>query len=59
MVQGGIFHLTIVEQPIAERWGKVLPKLRFDRQVHIRNPARSSGSCAAMRRCCGPASIAS
>jgi len=38
MVQGGIFHLTIVEQPIAERWGKILPKLRFDRQVHIRNP---------------------
>jgi membrane-bound lytic murein transglycosylase MltF len=38
MVQGGIFHLTIVEQPIAERWGKVLPKLRFDRQVMISEP---------------------
>ena len=38
MVQGGIFHLTIVEQPIAERCGKILPKMRFDRQVHIRNP---------------------
>ncbi|AFY18609.1 transglycosylase SLT domain-containing protein [Pseudomonas sp. UW4] len=36
MVQGGIFHLTIVEQPIAERWGKILPKLRFDKQVVIR-----------------------
>jgi membrane-bound lytic murein transglycosylase MltF len=38
MVQGGIFHLTIVEQPIAERWGKVLPKLRFDRQLMISEP---------------------
>lgn len=38
MVQGGIYHLTIVEQPIAERWGKVLPKLRFDRQVLIGEP---------------------
>src|SRR5471032_2467431 len=38
MVQGGIFHLTIVEQPIAERWGKILPKLRFDRQVLIGAP---------------------
>lgn len=39
MVQGGIFHLTVVEQPIAERWGKVLPKLRFDRQVLFGEPA--------------------
>jgi membrane-bound lytic murein transglycosylase MltF len=38
MVQGGIFHLTIVEQPIAERWGKILPKLRLDRQVLIGEP---------------------
>ncbi|MGW8465510.1 transglycosylase SLT domain-containing protein [Pseudomonas sp. CLCA07] len=38
MVQGGIFHLTIVEQPIAERWGKILPKLRFDKQVQISEP---------------------
>ena len=39
MAQGGIFHLTIVEQPIAERWGKILPKLRFDRQVLIGEPS--------------------
>ncbi|MGN8273955.1 transglycosylase SLT domain-containing protein [Pseudomonas sp. SMV71] len=38
MVQGGIFHLTIVEQPIAERWSKILPKLRLDRQVLIGEP---------------------
>jgi membrane-bound lytic murein transglycosylase MltF len=35
MVQAGIFHLTIVEKPIAERWSKILPKLRFDKQVAI------------------------
>lgn len=38
MVQGKIFPLTIVEQPIAERWGKIFPKLRFDRQVIISEP---------------------
>jgi len=38
MVQGGIFHLTIVEQPIAERWGKILPKLRLDRQLSLGEP---------------------
>lgn len=38
MVQGGIFHLTIVEQPIAERWGKILPKLRLDRQLRLGEP---------------------
>ncbi len=38
MIQAGIFHLTIVEQPIAERWAKVMPKLRFDRQVIISEP---------------------
>ncbi|VVN64687.1 transglycosylase SLT domain-containing protein [Pseudomonas fluorescens] len=38
MVQGKIFPLTIVEQPIAERWGKIFPKLRFDRQVVISEP---------------------
>jgi len=38
MVQAGIFHLTIVEKPIAERWSKILPKLRFDKQVAITSP---------------------
>ncbi|MFC6339570.1 transglycosylase SLT domain-containing protein [Pseudomonas sp. CCM 7891] len=38
MVHAGIFHLTIVERPIALRWSKVLPKLRFDRQVTISEP---------------------
>ena len=38
MVQAGIFHLTVVEQPIAERWGKILPKLRVDRQLVISEP---------------------
>ena len=38
MVQAGIFHLTIVEKPIAQRWAKILPKLRFDKQVVISEP---------------------
>ncbi|WP_342245418.1 transglycosylase SLT domain-containing protein [Pseudomonas sp. OTU5201] len=33
MVQAGIFPLTAVEQPIAERWAKVMPKLRLDRHL--------------------------
>ncbi|MBT2374793.1 transglycosylase SLT domain-containing protein [Pseudomonas fluorescens] len=40
MVQARIFHLTIVERPIAERWSKILPKLRFDRQVTIQEPGK-------------------
>ena len=30
MVQAGIFSVTAVEQPIAERWAKVMPKLRLE-----------------------------
>jgi membrane-bound lytic murein transglycosylase MltF len=33
MVQAGIFSVTAVEQPIAERWSKVLPKLRLERHL--------------------------
>lgn len=33
MVQAGIFNMTVVEQPIAERWAKVMPKLRLDRDL--------------------------
>jgi len=35
MVQARIFHLTVVEQPIAERWAKVMPKLRVDRALTL------------------------
>ena len=38
MVQAGIFHLTIVEKPIAERWATLMPKLHFDRKVLISEP---------------------
>ncbi|MCY1399258.1 Membrane-bound lytic murein transglycosylase F precursor [compost metagenome] len=38
MVQAGIFHLTVVEQPIAERWARVMPKLRIERQTQISPP---------------------
>lgn len=33
MVQAGIFSATAVEQPIAERWAKVMPKLRLERHL--------------------------
>jgi membrane-bound lytic murein transglycosylase MltF len=35
MVHAGIYNLTVVEQPIAERWAKVLPKLRLDRHIPL------------------------
>ncbi|HEX8592118.1 MAG TPA: transglycosylase SLT domain-containing protein [Pseudomonas sp.] len=35
MVQAGIYHLTVVEQPIAERWVRVMPKLRVDRALTL------------------------
>lgn len=37
MVQAGIYPLTAVEQPIAERWAKVLPDLRIDRHLLLGN----------------------
>ncbi|NQD94295.1 transglycosylase SLT domain-containing protein [Pseudomonas sp. CrR25] len=33
MVQAGIFSAAAVELPIAERWAKVMPKLRLDRHL--------------------------
>ncbi|MCY1272504.1 Membrane-bound lytic murein transglycosylase F [compost metagenome] len=33
MVQAGIFPRTAVELPIAERWAKVMPRLRIDRHL--------------------------
>lgn len=35
MVHAGIFTLTAVELPIAERWAKVMPKLRVDRHMQL------------------------
>ncbi|NER60225.1 transglycosylase SLT domain-containing protein [Pseudomonas sp. MAFF212428] len=39
MVQAGIYHLTVVEQPIALRWAKVMPKLQVQRKVQLTSPA--------------------
>ena len=33
MVQAGILPITAVEQPIAERWAKVMPTLRLDKHL--------------------------
>lgn len=38
MVQAGVYHLTVVEQPIAERWARVMPKLRVDRAAALSEP---------------------
>ncbi|WP_263142839.1 transglycosylase SLT domain-containing protein [Pseudomonas sp. RIT-PI-AD] len=37
MVQAGIFSVTAAEQPIAERWAKVMPKLRIERHLVLDN----------------------
>jgi membrane-bound lytic murein transglycosylase MltF len=36
MVQAGIYPLTLVEQPIAERWARVMPRLRLDRSLIVK-----------------------
>jgi membrane-bound lytic murein transglycosylase MltF len=36
MVQAGIYSLTLVEQPIAERWAHVMPRLRLDRSLTLK-----------------------
>ncbi|WP_028634533.1 transglycosylase SLT domain-containing protein [Pseudomonas parafulva] len=38
MVQAGIYHLTVVEQPIAQRWSRVMPRLRLNPGVHLGPP---------------------
>lgn len=38
MVQAGIYHLTVVEQPIARRWARVMPRLRLDSRVRLGAP---------------------
>ncbi len=38
MVQAGVYPLTVVERPIAERWARVLPKLRLDTRVQLGKP---------------------
>ncbi|MBX9912511.1 MAG: transglycosylase SLT domain-containing protein [Pseudomonadaceae bacterium] len=37
MVQAGIYPLTAVELPVAQRWLKVLPKLRIDQHLQLDN----------------------
>jgi membrane-bound lytic murein transglycosylase MltF len=37
MVQAGVYPLTAVELPIAERWAKVMPKLRIDSHLQLDN----------------------
>ncbi|MEL7559754.1 transglycosylase SLT domain-containing protein [Stutzerimonas chloritidismutans] len=39
MVQAGVYPATVVEQPIAERWVKVLPKLRIESTLTLGAPA--------------------
>ncbi|MDF0730984.1 transglycosylase SLT domain-containing protein [Pseudomonas entomophila] len=38
MVQAGIYHLTVVERPIAQRWARVMPRLRLDTQLRLSQP---------------------
>ncbi|MEN5302738.1 transglycosylase SLT domain-containing protein [Pseudomonas sp. TWI628] len=35
MVQAGIYPLTMVERPIAQRWARVMPNLRLDSRVQL------------------------
>ncbi|WP_194791128.1 transglycosylase SLT domain-containing protein [Pseudomonas sp. UFMG81] len=39
MVQAGIYPLTVVERPIAQRWARVMPRLRLDSKVQLAQPA--------------------
>ncbi|MCV9919914.1 transglycosylase SLT domain-containing protein [Pseudomonas sp. BT-42-2] len=38
MVQAGIYHLTVVERPIAQRWARVMPRLRVDTRLKLGEP---------------------
>ena len=38
MVQAGIYPLTVVERPIAQRWARVMPRLRVDSKLQLAPP---------------------
>jgi membrane-bound lytic murein transglycosylase MltF len=38
MVQAGIYPLTVVERPIAQRWARVMPRLRLDSKLRLAQP---------------------
>ncbi|UVK84935.1 transglycosylase SLT domain-containing protein [Pseudomonas sichuanensis] len=38
MVQAGIYPLTVVERPIAQRWARVMPRLRLDSNLQLAQP---------------------
>src|SRR5690606_13864999 len=38
MVQAGIYRLTLVERPIAQRWARVMPRLRLDTRLKLGQP---------------------
>ncbi|MFJ3448160.1 transglycosylase SLT domain-containing protein [Pseudomonas sichuanensis] len=38
MVQAGIYPLTVVERPIAQRWARVMPRLRLDSKLQLAKP---------------------
>ncbi|EIK94888.1 putative transglycosylase [Pseudomonas sp. M47T1] len=42
MVQAGIFPMTIVERPIAQRWAKVMPKLMIQPGVQVSVPEQQA-----------------
>lgn len=42
MVSAGVYGFTLVEQPIAERWVKLMPDLRIERRVPFRAPTPMS-----------------
>lgn len=57
MVQAGIYHLTVVEQPIARRWARVMPRLRLDSRVRLGAPQAMRWYVGGKRRNCWPQSI--
>lgn len=42
MVQAGIYPFTVVEQPIAQRWARVMPKLRVDEHMVLEDKSDMS-----------------
>ncbi|WP_263264388.1 transglycosylase SLT domain-containing protein [Pseudomonas sp. RIT-PI-S] len=42
MVSAGVYSMTLVEQPIAERWVKLMPDLRIERRLPLHTAAPMS-----------------
>ena len=59
MVQAGVYPATVVEQTIAQRWAKVMPKLRIEQHLSLGEKTSMHWFVRRRPACSGPVPIGS